>query len=192
MKLSVVIPAYNESENLRDAIDMISAGISAVVSEYEIIIIDDGSQDATGDIIRDLANHNENIRGIFHGENRGKGASLRSGFNVASKDWLLLTDADLQIDISELGAFLDYVKGYDLVIGFRTGRSDHVLRLVFSKIFTFIISVLLGVRIRDINYPFKLLKNSMINTLELHSRQTAVGSRSWRLPPGQGLIWSAI
>lgn len=169
MKLSIVIPAYNEAESITKAIEMVLAGLPAAIADYEIIVIDDGSRDSTGDIIRGLASNNEKITAICHEKNSGKGASLISGFKRARMDWVLFTDADLQINIFELAAFLPYTCEYDIIAGFRMGRRDPLSRRIFSRIYAGIILVCLGVSLRDINCPFKLIRKTLIKGLELHS-----------------------
>lgn len=170
LRLSIVVPAYNEIENLADAIREISSGIPTSVSDLEIIIIDDGSRDATADIIRGFAASDSKIHGIFHDRNRGKGAALSSGFRNASMEWVLFTDADLQIDISELEAFLPYTDNYDIIAGFREGRKDPLSRKFFSKIFSGIIRLTLGFGINDLNCPFKLIRKSFLDSCDLQSQ----------------------
>lgn len=167
--LSIVIPAYNEAENIEDAVAMITSALPASVNDYEIIIIDDGSKDSTGNIIRELASHNERIRVFCNEKNRGKGAALTSGFRYSRMEWLLFTDADLQINISELASFLPYTAEFDVIAGFRQRRKDPLSRRIFSKIYACIILLLLGIRIRDINCPFKLIRSSILKSLELHA-----------------------
>ncbi|MDU0458996.1 MAG: glycosyltransferase family 2 protein [Geobacteraceae bacterium] len=170
LTLSIVVPAYNESENLNDAIRMIASGIPCSVSDHEIIIIDDGSRDATAEIIHGLVASNRKIRGIFHDVNRGKGAALSSGFREARMEWVLFTDADLQIQISELPAFLDRTGDRDIIIGYRLGRRDPFSRKLFSRIYTAIIRFALGFAVRDINCPFKLIRRSFLDSCDLRSR----------------------
>lgn len=170
LTLSIVVPAYNEKENLADAIREITTGIPASVSDHEIIIIDDGSRDATADIIRDFAASDSRIHGIFHDTNRGKGAALNSGFRKTRMEWVLFTDADLQIDISELEAFLPYTDRYDIISGFREGRRDPLSRKLFSKIYSGIIRLSLGFGIKDLNCPFKLIRKSFLDSCDLQSK----------------------
>lgn len=170
LTLSIVVPAYNESDNLVDAIRMITSGIPASVSDYEIIIVDDGSRDNTADIIRTLTTVNHKIRGIFHGENQGKGAALNSGFKMAGMEWVLFMDADLQINFSELAAFIEQTGNHDIIIGYRQGRRDPLARRFFSAIYAAIIRLSLGVRVHDLNCPFKLMRKSFLDSCDLQSK----------------------
>lgn len=173
MTLSIVIPCYNESRNINDAVNMIVSGIDPTV-EYEIILVDDGSKDDSQKVIRGLLEVNGKIRAVFHPENIGKGGALRSGFEHARMEWILSMDADLQIDISELGSFLPFCSEYDIVTGCRTGRDDGVIRKVVSKAYNFLVSTVIGTRIRDIGCPFKLLKTSVVGNMHLTSNGFAI------------------
>jgi glycosyltransferase involved in cell wall biosynthesis len=170
LTLSIVVPAYNESENLADAIQMITSGIPASVSDYEIIIVDDGSRDNTAGIIRTLAAANHNIIGIFHDENQGKGAALNSGFAKSRMEWVLFMDADLQINFSELTAFIEQTGNHDIIIGYRQDRRDPFARRFFSAIYAGIIRLSLGVGVRDLNCPFKLMRKSFLDSCDLRSQ----------------------
>lgn len=168
--LTIVVPAYNEAENLSDAIQMISSGLPVSLADHEIIIIDDGSRDDTAAIIRAITASSNKIRAIFHNANHGKGAALKSGFNAAIMEWVLFTDADLQIDISELSAFLKHTASHDIIIGYRQDRKDPFSRIFFSGIYTAIIRLSLGFRFRDLNCPFKLIRKSFLDSCNFQSK----------------------
>ena len=170
LTLSIMVPAYNEADNLADAIRMITSGIPDSISEYEIIILDDGSQDSTANIIRNLAAANQEIHGLFHEVNQGKGAALISGFKKARMEWILFTDADLQINISELPLFLEQTDSHDIIIGYRQGRRDPFSRRFFSSIYAALIRLTLGFGIRDLNCPFKLIRKSFLDSCNLQSK----------------------
>jgi len=170
LTLSIVVPAFNEEANIAEAVGMIVEGLPVEVEDYELILVNDGSNDSTGHIIDGLANENARIRVVQFQDNRGKGAALQAGFKLAKMEWILFTDADLQIDIGELREFLCYADRYDLVVGYRTGRRDRRSRLVSSRIYSGIIRAVLGIRLQDINCPFKLIRNSALRNIKLHSR----------------------
>ncbi|MDA8084231.1 MAG: glycosyltransferase family 2 protein [Nitrospiraceae bacterium] len=168
--LSIVVPAFNEELAITEVLTQILAGIPASVGEYEVIVVDDGSTDATGELVMNMAGSDGRIRYVRHDVNRGKGAALASGFGRAAMEWIFFTDADLQINISELPAFLSYAGDYDAVIGYRTGRSDSIVRIGLSKAYGSLVSFFLGFRIMDINCPFKLFRRSVLADSQLHSR----------------------
>lgn len=166
--ISIVVPAYNEQDHIADTIRQILSGIPNSVADYELIIVDDGSTDSTGDIIRAFTN--PRIRYVVHKHNIGKGAALISGFRQACMEWVLFTDADLQINISNLESFFKQADGSDIITGYRQKRQDPLMRLVSSKIYTAVIHVVLGFHLRDIGCPFKLIRKSFLDECQLHSR----------------------
>lgn len=169
MRLSLVIPAYNEELSISDSVGEVLGGLQSYVREYELLVVDDGSTDRTGKMLRELAEKNRNVRIITHDRNRGYGAALRSGFQHARMEWVLFTDADRQISIAELPTFLEISSAHDLVIGYRTGRNDPITRRVLSRGYSCLIKGALGVAVRDINCPFKLFKRDLISGLSLSS-----------------------
>jgi len=167
--LSVVIPAYNEQDNIRRAVDQILSGLPPDIIQFEIIIVNDGSTDATGEKIRELVSENSRIRGIYHQENMGKGMALRSGFAAARHEWILFTDSDLQIEFKTFIDFAACTKFSDVIIGFRTARQDSSFRLYSSRIYTLLIRLLLGLKLTDINCPFKLFRKKLLEGIDLRS-----------------------
>lgn len=167
--ISVIIPCYNEAENIVDAVMTIINGLDVSNLEYEIILVDDGSMDNSRDLIRALLETDTRIHAVFHSVNLGKGAALRSGFERARMNWILMMDADLQIDISELNLFLPYCGEYDIITGFRKDRKEGIIRSFVSKLYNLIASVVIGISVRDVGCPFKLLKTSVVNTMPLTS-----------------------
>ena len=172
--LSVVIPAYNEADNITDAVAGVLAGLPDAVAAVEIIIVDDGSSDATAAVSRALAAADDRITVLVHAENRGKGGALQTGFAQARMEWVLLMDADLQIDIAELGAFLPHTREFDLIAGYRVGRTDPLARRLFSRVFAGIVTVMTGVRLRDLNCPFKLIRRSFLADCALRTAGFAI------------------
>jgi len=168
LTITIVVPAYNEQDHIADTIRQILSGIPNSVADYELIIIDDGSSDSTGDIIRAFTD--PRIRCIVNERNIGKGAALISGFRQARMEWVLFTDADLQINISNLESFLKQVDGNDLICGFRQRRRDPIMRLVISRIYTAVIHAVLGFHLRDLGCPFKLIRKSLLDECQLQSR----------------------
>lgn len=168
--LSIVIPTYNEEKNIREVFDNIIAGVALCnISEFEVIIVDDGSVDSTAKIIQEIILRNDNVRVFTHSVNQGKGAALITGFNQSKMEWVLFTDADLQIDIKELNNFIQQTQNYEVVVGYRHIRGDNMLRKLFSKVYAILIRLLLGIKLKDINCPFKLFKGSFLSKINLES-----------------------
>jgi glycosyltransferase involved in cell wall biosynthesis len=189
VSLSVVIPAYNEAENIREAVTSLLDGLPDTVTRFEIIVVDDGSRDVTAAVSRELAAENDCITVLTHDENRGKGAALNTGFARAHMEWVLLMDADQQIDISELGAFLPHTREFDIIAGFRVGRKVSLTRRISSWVFGTIVAIWLGIRLRDLNCPFKLIRRTILTDSGLQCAGFAIDAelvsaarrRGWRI-----------
>ncbi|GAM10534.1 undecaprenyl-phosphate 4-deoxy-4-formamido-L-arabinose transferase [Geobacter sp. OR-1] len=169
IRLSVVIPAYNEEGSIAEAVARVVAAISGEVAEYELIVVDDGSRDATAAIVSELSAANPNIRLIALNTNQGKGAALRSGFRAATMEYIIFTDADLQIPLTDIPRFIANAGQYGMVVGYRQKRDDSLSRRIFSKGYAFLIRILLGIRLKDVNCPLKLFKATLIQSLDLRS-----------------------
>ena len=103
-RLSVVLPAYNEEANVGLAVERATAVARRLAQDYEVIVVDDGSVDATADVVRRASEKDSRVRLIPHGRNRGYGEALRTGFLAARMDLVFFTDADNQFDLDELEA----------------------------------------------------------------------------------------
>jgi len=191
--LTILIPAFNEALSIESAVRAVLDNLPPALQNFEIIVINDNSTDATGAIVRKLVANDERIRLIEHDRNKGKGAALRTGFRHNRMDRFLFMDADLQIDIAELPAFLEQGQEYDVVIGYRIGRKNPLIRRLLSKSYGLIVPRLLDFRVRDLGCPFKLFKassfsginlvsNGLIIDAELLFRLTRKGCRIKELP----------
>jgi dolichol-phosphate mannosyltransferase len=177
MKISIVIPCYNEAENISDAVNMVINGIDESVSSYEIILVDDGSTDDSRALISDILasiGKGGKIRAIHHTDNRGKGAALRSGIEQALMEWTLMMDADLQIDISELKSFLPYCAEYDFIKGVRVGRREGFIRTVVSITYNAVARLVIGSPVHDVGCPFKLVRTELAKEMPVSSDRFAV------------------
>lgn len=167
--ISLVLPAYNEADNIERAVHS-AASAGALAGSYEVVVVDDGSRDATGDRLRVLeAEFGPRLRVVRHGGNRGYGAALRSGFDAAEGDLVFYTDSDNQFDLSELAGFLPLMREWDAVLGYRIARKDARRRLVTSWVFNRISCVVFGLSVRDLNCSFKLFRREVLRALPLVS-----------------------
>jgi glycosyltransferase involved in cell wall biosynthesis len=165
-RISIVLPTYNEDENLQTAVDRALEALPGLVSEFEVIVVDDGSTDGTREIaLRLIREHHPTVRLAAHPTNRGYGAALRTGFALARFDLVFFTDSDNQFDIRDLRHFLPLVDEYDLIVGFRVYRYDPVLRSVLSWIYNRILRVLFRVRVRDVDCSFKLFRREVLEKI---------------------------
>jgi dolichol-phosphate mannosyltransferase len=122
--LTAILPAYNEEANIFRAVELVRSALETVTSNYEIIVVDDGSVDKTRAIAGSLEKEDPRVRVIHHERNRGYGAALRSGFAAASKGFCFHTDSDCQFDLSEMREMALAAVDADVVAGYRIHRRD--------------------------------------------------------------------
>lgn len=172
--ISFFYPMYNEEKNVKRAIERAEKVLEEVAEDYEIIIVDDGSQDKTFEIAKKEAERNPRIRPIKHEKNKGYGGALQTGFKESRMDLVFFTDGDNQFDPGELKLLLPYIEEYDFVIGYRIDRKDPLLRKLFGKGWTIITRILLGVKVRDIDCAFKLFKRDIVKDITIESHGAAI------------------
>ena len=186
--LTIVLPCFNEAANVADAIRMATTAAARCASDYEIVVVDDGSSDQTAAIAAGFADGDRHVRLVVHAHNRGYGDAVRSGIDAATMPWLLLTDADLQFDLRELEAFLPRAATADVVMGWRIVRQDPFHRRLNADAWNWLVSKLFDIPVRDVDCAFKLVRTSfaqgagltstgaMIST-ELLVKSLAAGAR---------------
>jgi glycosyltransferase involved in cell wall biosynthesis len=169
-EISVVLPAFNERQSLPVAVERALDVLPGLVSSYEVVVVDDGSTDGTGEVARSLIEaHYPTVRLAEHEGNRGYGAAIRTGFGQARGELLFYTDADNQFDLSDLEHFMPLIREYDAVVGFRVYRYDSVVRSMLSWIYNLIVRILFRVRVRDVDCAFKLFRREVINAIVIES-----------------------
>ena len=159
--VSLVIPMYNEAENIGHAIDVAVESLQKYASDYEIVIVDDASTDESPAIVAKAAEGNPRVRMLRHEKNRKLGGSLKTGFAAATKQLVLYMDADLPFDPDVIGRAVRalHVTGADLIAGYRLDRTiEGLRRTIYSYCYNALIGVLFGWPHRDINFSFKLMQ----------------------------------
>jgi glycosyltransferase involved in cell wall biosynthesis len=165
--LSLVLPAFNEEENIGEVTRQALAALPRFADTFEIIVVDDGSRDRTADIATAIARQDSRVRVIRHHRNRGYGAALVTGFNATTGDYVMFMDGDRQFDINDLRLLTPFAPDYDIVAGFRMERNDPLHRRVFAETFNVAVRVLFGVHMRDIDCAFKLFRGDLLRSLPL-------------------------
>jgi 4-amino-4-deoxy-L-arabinose transferase-like glycosyltransferase len=165
--ISLVLPAYNEQEVISQAVCEADAALSALVSDYEIVVVDDGSTDATAQILAELGDQFARLRVLRQPKNLGYGAALRRGFEAATKGFVCFTDADCQFDLSELERLVFLARDYDIVCGYRIERQDPFLRCFYSNVYNIFVRALLGTRVRDCDCALKLFRRETLHLLPI-------------------------
>jgi glycosyltransferase involved in cell wall biosynthesis len=145
------------------------AAAALVADEHEIVLVDDGSSDDTRAIAEALAALDPRVRVVAHDVNRGYGAAVRSGIAASRGDWVLLTDGDLQFDLTELVDFIPLTAQQDLVMGYRVGRADPALRRLSAHAWNLLMRASFGIAVRDVDCAFKLVRGPAARALPLCS-----------------------
>lgn len=175
LSLSVFFPAYNDAYMLPYLIAVADDTARRVAAKYELIVINDGSTDHTGTVLKLLRRRYPRLRTVTHPENRGYGAALRSGFAAARYDWVFYTDGDGQYDPSELASLVRaHTRNTDVVNGYKTRRSDPWYRTVIGSLYNTYIQKRHRPPIRDIDCDFRLIRRSLLANIRLTSTSGSI------------------
>jgi glycosyltransferase involved in cell wall biosynthesis len=167
--LTIFFPCYDEEENVQKAAAAAVEAAQLVTDDFEVVIVNDGSKDKTGQIADEVAAQNSHVRVIHHPQNRGYGVALQSGYNGATKDAIFYTDGDLQFDIKEITKLWPLLDDYEVVTGYRLKRMDSFIRKANSFGWTTLTRVLFRLPVRDVNCAFKLFRREVVAGLKLES-----------------------
>ncbi|MFB3880782.1 MAG: ChbG/HpnK family deacetylase [Armatimonadota bacterium] len=170
MNLSFVYPVYNEIENLPRLVPETQRIAAGMAPEYEVVLVDDGSADGSGAFIDQLAASHPQVRPVHHSRNRGLGAAVRSGLSSATKDLVLYMDSDFPVSVEDARAALHLLgDDTDMLIGYRLGRAEGPRRELMSWTYNRLIRWTFGLRVRDVNFAFKLIRRSLLEQMRLRS-----------------------
>ena len=167
--LSVVLPAYNEEANVESAVEGVSSVAQQLGMDYEIILVNDGSADRTGEIARELMQRIPNFRLVEHYPNRGYGGALRAGFAAAMGDLIAFVPADNQFDFREISRLLERLDEADIVSGYRAERQDTFIRKLNGFGWNTLVRLLFGYLCRDIDCGFKLFRREVLERVTIVS-----------------------
>ena len=168
MKVSVIIPVFNEVESIKELYEQLKIGLEQY-NPNEIIFVDDGSSDGSVEAIKKISELDDSVILIQFHRNYGKSAALSEGFKYANGNYVVTMDADLQDDPSEIKNLINKLEeGYDLVSGWKKDRKDPLSKRLPSKLFNFVTRMVTGVRIHDFNCGLKIYKKAVVKTLELY------------------------
>jgi glycosyltransferase involved in cell wall biosynthesis len=167
-ELSVFFPCYNEEKNVQKTVDKALPIIQKIAKNWEIILINDGSKDKTGEILQKIqAKYPQNIRIVTHNPNRGYGGAFKSGLYAASYQWIAFTDADGQFDFNDIYGLVEKQQKTkaDMVIGYYLGRKVSFFRIWGSKVWQLAVFILFGLKVTDIDCGFKLMSKKVVDTI---------------------------
>ncbi len=187
--ISLVLPALDEAASIARVLSQAREVLPRCSKEYEIIVVDDGSQDETARIVARF----DGVRLLRHPTNRGYGAALRTGLRAARLEWVFFTDADLQFDLRDLEPLLEASRGVDIVAGYRSPRRDPFGRRLLGWAWGRLVQLVFGLHIRDIDCAFKLFRREALDASPIESvgafinteilvRASAAGFRIHQIP----------
>jgi glycosyltransferase involved in cell wall biosynthesis len=173
--LSVFFPAYNDSGTIASMVIRAVQAASELTPDYEVIVVNDGSADATPQIVDELARTYPHVRVVHHTTNRGYGGALQSGFRSATKEFIFYTDGDAQYDPAELAdLWAKMTPGTDLVNGYKISRSDPFHRIVIGRLYHHIVKLLFGLSVRDVDCDFRLMRRTIFEKIDLEKRSGVI------------------
>lgn len=168
-EISIVIPAYNETENIEKTVSDSQIVGKKHFKGYEIIVVDDASRDNTSSIVKKLAKKDSNIFLVIHKKNMGKAAALNTGFKSAKGEYIFYTDADNQYNINDIVGLKNFINKADVVSGCRKNKAVSPFRKLASDLYNLIARVFLGVKAKDIECAFKLFRSEKLKRIKIES-----------------------
>ncbi len=172
-RLSYFFPAHNEEANLEGLVEEALEALPSLADVFEIIAVDDGSRDGTGEIADRLAAaHPDVVRVVHHPVNRGYGGAVRSGFEAARYELLAFTDGDRQFRVADLGLLtsrLTEPDAPDVVVGYRIRRADPLIRIIYARSYKLANRIFFGLRVRDVDCAAKLFRRAALEGVRVES-----------------------
>jgi len=169
--ITAVFPAYNDAGTIPSMVLTALIALRQVTDDYEVVVTNDGSKDATGVVLQELASRFPELKVITHETNLGYGCALRSGFAAATKDWIFYTDGDAQYDPLEMPKLAKALKdGIDVVNGYKISRNDAWYRILIGRIYHHVVKIAFGFKLRDVDCDFRLIRREIFDNIELESK----------------------
>lgn len=172
-RLSYFFPAHNEEANVEGLVAEALTTLPSLADSFEIIVVDDGSRDATGRLAEALAaSHPDVVRVVHHAKNQGYGAALRSGFRAARYEHVGFTDGDRQFRVADMGRLIDRLVAPDepdVVVGDRIKRADPLVRTVYARLYRLANRLFYGLRVRDVDCACKVFRRSALEGIAVES-----------------------
>lgn len=185
--LTITYPCYNEEANVERVTRAAVEIGRKVADDLEVIIVNDGSKDRTGEIGERLAAEIPEVRVVHNNPNRGYGGALSRGFKEATKNWIFYTDGDGQFDLGELPRILPLLETHDIVSCYRLDRKDPFMRKVNAFAWSTLVNILFRIGLRDIDCAFKIYPKTFIDQIEMHSRGALIDTEMLAKARNRGL-----
>lgn len=174
MSMTIFFPCYNEQENVERVTLAALRAAPKFADDFEVIIVNDGSRDRTGEIADRLAAEHPQVRAVHNQPNRGYGGALQRGFREARKNWIFYTDGDGQFDFEEIPRVLPLLERFDIVSCYRQVRADPWHRRMNAWLWGRVVNFIFGFRIRDVDGAFKIYPRSFIDEIEMKSNSALI------------------
>jgi glycosyltransferase involved in cell wall biosynthesis len=174
--LSVFFPVYNDEATVARVTEKALRVCGELTSSYEVIIVDDGSPDASGNIADGLADRHDAVRVVHHPCNRGYGAAVRSGLQASRHEWICFTDGDDEYDLRDLRKLWRLRHHYDLIITFRYVRRYSGFRTLLSRVYNVVLRHMFFTRYRDVSTGLRLVRKSLVDELTLEATSPFIGA----------------
>lgn len=168
--ISIFFPCYNEEENVERVAREALAIAPKISDDFEIIIVNDGSRDRTGEIAARLAKEYPQIKAVDHPQNKGYGAALQTGFHNATKELVFYTDGDGQFKIEEITKLLPLIEKFDIVSGYRINRRDPAIRKLNAFLWGTMVNMMFKFKVSDVDSAFKLYRRKIFDDITLESQ----------------------
>jgi glycosyltransferase involved in cell wall biosynthesis len=169
LSISVFFPCYNEEANVENTTLAALKTFRRISDDFEVIIVNDGSKDRTGEIADRLADEHPEVRAVHNHPNLGYGGALQRGFREATKPWVFYTDGDGQFDFAEIDQLIPLLDKYDIVSAYRVGRQDPLIRKINAACWTVLVNIVFGMWLRDIDCAFKIYPRKLFDEIEMKS-----------------------
>lgn len=168
--ISVFYPAFNEAENIAGLALKTAAVLRRIASNWEVVVVNDGSSDNTEAVVKGLHKKEKRIRVVNHVVNQGYGAAVKTGFASSKMDWIFFTDGDAQFDVNEMELLLPLMGDNDLVVGYRMDRADPLQRKLNAWAWGTLVKTLFGLKgVRDIDCAFKFIRRDVFKVFKLET-----------------------
>jgi glycosyltransferase involved in cell wall biosynthesis len=167
--LSASFPAHNEEDNVVPMIESLLAVLPKVAERFEVIVVDDGSRDATHERATAFAARDDRVRVVRHPVNRGYGAAVWTGLCSGTLEYAFFTDGDRQFDVEQISDLIPFLSDHDVVVGYRVDRKDNAVRILNAHAWNWLVRTLFRVPVRDVDCAFKLFRRRVLEGLEIRS-----------------------
>jgi glycosyltransferase involved in cell wall biosynthesis len=173
--ISICFPAYNDAGTIAGMILAARIAVREITDDFEIIVVDDGSQDHTAILLAETSRLVPELRVITHPVNRGYGAALRTAFAAATREWIFYTDGDAQYNPLELGGLVGALRDeVDVVNGYKISRNDPLIRIVLGGIYNALMKIAFGLRLKDVDCDFRLMRRAIFEVVVLESNTGSI------------------